>query len=906
MNQLEYPVNPTDLPDIEQQLQISINVFSYFDDLGRARYPLYISKRDYPTQIDLLYFNEHYAWIKNFSRLFNDLTKHDHQTFFCKRCLSHFRLETAYDRHIELCTRENFISNVHIMPEPDTKLEFKKWQFGTKAPFVIYADLEALLEPLNQQTGHTTFSNKHTACAASALLVSNVPAIKNQFTIFTGKTSVEKLLDKLIEWETLCIDHLKANVPMPPLNWTKQAAHDAATVCHICHLVERPFIDGDPNLRKVRDHDHITGYYLGAAHDVCNRRRRVVFDIPIFIHNFRGYDSHLIVTALKAHPERTMTVIGQNMERYFQLRWGKNLAFRDSLMFLSNSLESLVQSLRNTDETKFERLREQMNTDHPGVDSKLLLRKGVFPYEYLDSFVKFNDTQLPPREAFFSTLRGAECTQEDYDYAQRVWVSFGCRTLLDYLKLYLTSDVCQLADVFENFRRICFGMYKLDPAYFMSSPQLSWNSAFKKLGLKLELISDGEMYRMIHPNVRGGICQSSVRYARANNKYMGALYRPNERESFIMYIDATNLYGWAMSQELPYSDFAWLSDAEIQEAEAALMSENWSDTVNYLNSEKRFFRELMRCSDPDVIPDPPLRTDIKQFTKYIFEVDLDYPANIHERDDDYPLAPELMQVTTKMMSEKQIQLRKRYYGDAEPHNKKLMCTLLPKKKYVVFSETLKYYLERGMKVTKLHRGIRFETKAMLEPYIALNTSERDKAGKDECRRAFFKIMNNALFGKTIESVEKRVDIKLLHDMDKARRLAEKPHCINFRLFNENLIGVQMRKVNQVINKPFQIGFAILEYSKLHMYRTYGKLKDFFGPDIRMLYTDTDSLFLQIFRHDAYQELLCDPELRNLFDFSGIPANCPSGLGCPNDPNKGKVGLFQVRDAGPSDHRVRWT
>ena len=256
-----------------------------------------------------------------------------------------------------------------------------------------------------------------------------------------------------------------------------------------------------------------------------------------------------------------------------------------------------------------------------------------------------------------------------------------------------------------------------------------------------------------------------------------------------------------------------------------------------------------------------------------------------------------MQVTTKMMSEKQIQLRKRYYGDAEPHNKKLMCTLLPKKKYVVFSETLKYYLERGMKLTKLHRGIRFETKAMLEPYIALNTSERDKAGKDECRRAFFKIMNNALFGKTIESVEKRVDIKLLHDMDKARRLAEKPHCINFRLFNENLIGVQMRKVNQVINKPFQIGFAILEYSKLHMYRTYGKLKDFFGPDIRMLYTDTDSLFLQIFRHDAYQELLCDPELRNLFDFSGIPANCPSELGCPNDPNKGKVGYFKSETQG---------
>ena len=149
---------------------------------------------------------------------------------------------------------------------------------------------------------------------------------------------------------------------------------------------------------------------------------------------------------------------------------------------------------------------------------------------------------------------------EDCDYVKRVWTAFGCTSLEDHLKLYLASDVCQLADVFLNFRSICHTTYQLDPAYFVSAPQLTWNSMFKMHDLKLELISDPEMYRMIQPNIRGGICHSSGRYARVNNKYMGALYRPDEPESFIMYIDATNLYGLSMSQALPFSDFEWLSD----------------------------------------------------------------------------------------------------------------------------------------------------------------------------------------------------------------------------------------------------------------------------------------------------------------------------------------------------------
>ena len=144
----------------------------------------------------------------------------------------------------------------------------------------------------------------------------------------------------------------------------------------------------------------------------------------------------------------------------------------------------------------------------------------------------------------------------------------------------------------------------------------------------------------------------------------------------------------------------------------------------------------------------------------------------------------------EMLSEKQLRLRKLYYGDSEPHSRKLVCSLLPKKHNVVFSETLQFYIERGMKVTKLHRGIRFETRAALAEYIKFNTDQRAASGKDECKRAFFKMTNNAPYGKTIKNVAKRTHIKILTDINMARRIADKLQCINFRLFNPDLIAVE--------------------------------------------------------------------------------------------------------------------
>ena len=809
------------------------------------------------------------------------------QKFFCRRCLGHFKTAEVLHRHQQLCTRGDFLSVIHTMPEPGAVHEFKNWKYGTWAPFVIYADLESVLAPADQRNGATHLYQQHKPCAASALLCSKIRAFDGRFCLFTGEDSVKRLLDQLVAWERECVDHLLQNRAMRPLVGAKLREFANATECCICHGAKGPFDPTDANRRKVADHDHVTGFFRGAAHDECNRNRRVVYEIPVFLHNFRGYDSHLIVRALKEYPTREIEPIAQNLERYLQVKWGENLVFRDSLQFLTASLESLVESLRKTDETRFTRLQSVIGAKYPAADHKLLLRKGVFPYEYLDSFAKMTDAQLPPREAFRSSLTGTECSVEDYAYAQQVWTAFGCRSLEDYLKLYLTSDVALLADVFQNFRDICFrGRYQLDPAYFVSAPQFAWNSMFKMLNLKLELISDPEMYRMIQPNIRGGICHASVRYARANNIYMGGLYDPTKPESYILYIDATNLYGWAMSQKLPCKNYEWLSDAEVREAEAALTGPRALAFFDVAARNRAVLARIVNASGPlDV-------SQIDPNTAYILEVDLEYPRHLHDRDDDYPLAPELLEIETGMLSQKHLELRRKYYGASNPYSRKLVCSLMPRKRYVVHSELLKFYIERGLVVTKVHRGVKFVAEAMLQPYIQYNTEQRAAAGTDECKRAFFKMMNNAPYGKTIENVAKRSDIRLLTDENQARRLAEKPHCVQFRAFDENLIGLELRKVKQLINKPFQVGFAILELSKLLMYRAYAQLKDHFGARVRMLYTDTDSLILQFSVPDLYRELRDTPNLRALFDFSKIPVGHPCGLGDPLDPHADEVGFFK--------------
>ena len=855
LDQLTYPVAPSDIPDIEEKLQLKINVFAFKDDQGLSRYPVYISQKTYAKEIDLLYWEQHYAWIKSFNRFMGDKTKHNGKKFWCKRCLGCFRLPTALEKHQLYCKRGDFCDEIYTMPAAGTKLYFKNIKYQARVPFVVYADFECLTVPTGKtrgDRGHNTFNyQEHEPCAVGYKLITPFEPVQRDFKCKVGPNCVHWFLEEMIELEKVCMKYLFEDQPlrMDAAAWSKFAK---AKTCWIC---KGAFISDKD---KVKDHDHLTGLFRGAAHSSCNLKLRKQYKIPIFFHNFRGYDAHIISRGMSHFKGHKLRVIGQGMEKYLTMSFGERLVFKDSMMFLLGKLADHGQNLLTAGSNLFKQTRGQ----NPGISEErlaLLLRKGVYPYDYMDCWEKFEEKQLPPIEAFFNGLTNKGISEAEYGHAQTVWREFAITNMEQYTTLYLKTDVLILADVFESFRNLCLkapiteieattqftqhpqrrvieeGNYELDPAHFVSAPHLSWDAMLKTTGCTLDLISDPAMFEMIDSGMRGGICMISQRYARANNKYMGKLYDPKKPSTYIIYLDANNLYGWAMSQILPHSDINWLTEMDWKGIDWATQQED-------------------------------------QQIGYFIECDLTYPEELHESQNDYPMAPERLRIEIETLSEKQVEISRHYDRSRTHDNIKLVPNLMDKKRYCVHYMNLKFYMQHGMKISKIHRVISFQQSRWMNSYITKNTLLRTKATND-FEKDFFKLMINSIYGKTIENQKKRTDIRLLNDRVEAAKLIAKPHLLDVRMFdNEDLIGIELQKVVARIDKPFYVGFSVLELSKLHMYRFhYDVIAVKYGSRAHLLFTDTDSLMYEIETEDIYADMWGQ---KDLYDFGEYPKSSP--------------------------------
>ena len=256
----------------------------------------------------------------------------------------------------------------------------------------------------------------------------------------------------------------------------------------------------------------------------------------------------------------------------------------------------------------------------------------------------------------------------------------------------------------------------------------------------------------------------------------------------------------------------------------------------------------------------------------ILEVDLKYPHHLHDLYNDYPLALEILNVDGV---------------------DKLKPNLHDKKKYVVHHEALKLYEVRGLVVTKIHRGITFEESTWLKPYIDLNTKLRAKATND-FEKNFFKLMNNSVFGKTMENIRKRVQIDLVNSEAKARKLICQPNFNGYTIFCENLVALHMKKTHLVINKPVYLGISILDLSKTLMYRFhYDYIKSMYDEKSKLLFTDTDSLMYEIETKDFHKDI--SPDVREMLDTSEYPEDHPSGIEV--GVNKKVLGMFKVEVHG---------
>ena len=394
--------------------------------------------------------------------------------------------------------------------------------------------------------------------------------------------------------------------------------------------------------------------------------------------------------------------------------------------------------------------------------------------------------------------------------------------------LYLKMDVLQLTDVFENFVEKSTLEYSINTLYSYSLPGYTWKAGLKLTNIKLDFIKDKQLLLLLGNNIRGGI--SSV---------MGPRYIESNENTKLLYIDANNFFGWAMSQYLPTGDFKKM--------------------------------RLFGCDNDELLIDE-IKEDILNTPDdcaygYFIECDMLYPVEIKEKTENFPLCPYQTKADPECFSEYMNSVKQPNYKPTE----KLMCDLTNKYNYMMHYRIFKFYTSLGMKVTKIHCVYRFKQLLWLEKYIIRNTQKRTKA-KTNFDKDLYKLMNNAFFGKTMENVRERVNIQILLHTN-IDQIIKRQSKLSFKGIVNHYSEFSVYKYDKektVFDKPIYLGFSVLELSKLLMYEFYyHKLQPYYSSSVKLHYMDTDSFILSIKTGDLINDL---EYFKDDFDFSELDEN----------------------------------
>ena len=846
-------VSIKDVNKIEKLNNMKINIHVWEKGLQGCVYN--DSKNLSPKTINLLLIingqgERHYCGIPSLSRLYRHTkTMHNYQ-HMCDRCIRSFYTAQHLEEHFQWCARGRL--QIEQLAK-ETKFTYNSFSKELSPLKTIYSDIESFIhENTHYPASIASYTVWHPDLQAQQQNNTNIQS-------WSGEGCIINFL-RYLEQEA-CSQHRRDYMTRNNMIITpqQQADFEASTHCSRCNT-----LFDDTKHKKCRDHCHITGLYRSPLCHSCNSKlylsRRT---LPVIFHNLKCYDAHqLIKHGLGKFKHWQLNIIPQTKEKYMNItarvpvdttREGKtvffNVSFLDSFQFMSSSLASLVNNLDCLPFT------EILKRDYPNITNETIKRKGVFPYSYFDSLSKLQESSLPSREAFTNDLTGESCSEEDYRFAQRAWQEFGCQCFGDYLLIYLKLDVLLLACVFEKFRQKTLEQDGLDPVHFVSLPGLSFLSAFKMTGETIDLLSDLEMYTFFERGIRGGMTFINKHLIR--NELI--THRGTQLTQHLAYIDQNNLYGNALRKPLPHSEFSWVED----------LSDFTRDFILELDEEGEW--------------------------GYTLEVDLGYPKQLHHITADFPLAPETGEIEQDMFSEYMSTLHHilnptRKYKPS----RKLLLTLYDREHYFVHYSVLKFYLAMGLTLKKVHRVIKYKQKPWLREYIDFNSNQRALSCND-FDKAFYKLKNNALFGKTMEDVRKRINYKLVTNEEKLIKLARSPFFHDRDIINEDIVGVHMLKPKVTLNKPIFVGQAVLDYSKLEMYQLfYTTLPQ--CPLIKKLQLvggDTDSFFLTIATDINVTLSDVFNSLSQFIDTSNYPPSHPLYSAV----NKAKLGCFKDETAG---------
>ena len=816
----EFPlkINKNNIVKIENILEINICILS--SDENNNVIPMFSSENNHKNEINLFYYKDHICLIKDLNKYLCRNNRNKNKTYFCSRCLNSFISEENLNNHKNLCLKFNKKNEKIILPKEKSILKFEKIEHMIKSPFTIYYDIETYNQHLKKTKQFKKIENTTHEKLLKPYLIGYIlkcnydEKFSKKCQIFIGEECIEKFILNLIFTERPYIwKTIKENFNKPIETNPDLTKFDINT----CHLCDKKIIS-----KPVKNHCHFTSKMLGYAHNKCNLRYKFKKDnvndeylINVFAHNSQNFDQSFLIRALQNLDNKIpFSCLPRNSNKFISLQIG-SFIFKDSYLFLNKSLDYLTGTINDDDRIS---LKQEF-----GKNYQLLTKKGIYPYDYFDNTKKYNEQKLPDKKEFFNKINNKNISDEDYELAKNVFEKFNCKNLLDYSILYLKTDICHLSDVFQKFSDFAYQTYELDPRHSYTLPGFSWQSMLKMTKIELELISDPDMYLFLMDTIRGGISVCNKKHVIADNKYINETTKNNK---YLMYLDANNLYGVSMIQSLPYKNFKWSDNLTLNKIQTG-----------------------------------------------IYEVDIEIPTNLHNKFKDYPICPEIKNIPENNLSKYQNYLNNKLNIKYNEKDKKLILDLLPKKNYKIYYKNLEYYMKLGIKVTKIHKILTFDEKPFLKDYIDLNTNLRKKAIND-LEKDLFKLMNNAIFGKSMENVLNRSNIKLINnDPEKLLKLIREPNFQHAYEISDKLFLVESTPIKTVFNKPIYIGACILETSKLYMYQFwYDHLKNKYNNKVELIYTDTDSLIIQVETDDIYKDMFED---KHLYDFSEYPKDHPN-------------------------------
>ena len=862
LDKLTYPVQLKEIKTfLKLNEQVSVNVYGIGKN-DEIVGPLFHCRYKRQKHVNLLFiknnYAQHYCCITDLSRLVRaQLTLHCARVELCDGCLLHFNSRFELNDHINQgCSYVQA-----IVPEEDTYLSFQNFNRKYEIPFLYFFDFESILVPVHHglndpNKSETVVITKHVPSSFCFRRKCTYDDRLSLTKLYRGEDCVQKFVSWIKEDVKLIYNtYLKIKVPMKEMTESEVEHYNSTNICHIC---EEEITDIQ---NKVRDHCHRTGIYRSPAHKSCNVNYKHPQFIPFYAHNLTNYDKNFFFEELAAQsPNDPISVIPNTKEKYIsfsqpftvsekgQQKVAYELRFLDSMRFLIASLESLVAGLP---EHAFIDTKQHFND--PEV-FELMCRKGVYPYNYIDSFAKYDEPGLPPIDKFYNEMNDSHASLIDYGHAKKVYKVLKCNSMGEYNDKYLTSDVVLLTDAYMYFRGVCIKTYGLDPSHYYTASNYSWEAMLKITKARVKLLSDIDQINFFKRGIRGGVAQCSHRSATANNKYMHEGYNPNEDTSYLLLLDMNNQYGLALQSFLPLDDFEWCTSDWIVNEENEEVSQ---DILNKILAIKH---------DSNV--------------GYVFEVDLLYPKELHDDHNDMPFAPEKMK---------------------PPHTRgsveKLILNLNDKQNYVIHYTNLQQCLNHGLKLKKIRRVIKFTQSDWLKPYVDLNTRLRTLTNI-EFEKSLFKLFVNSIFGKTIENVEKHRNVHIVSKWkEKGKRrdacsFISQPNFHSLVVFSENLCAVELTVLKYKYNKPMQVGFCVLDIAKEKMYSfLYDYLRVKFS-DVTLNYTDTDSVLVLVKTPDFYKEII--PDIESYFDTSDFPEDNPYGI--PRL-NKKKLGMMKDENNG---------